>query len=134
MSELPMSKRSTGPTDVLVGRNIRIQRLARRMTQTALASDLGITFQQLQKYEKGVNRIGSGRLARIAEVFGLPIAALFEGSKVGRRREKQTSVVDLIAERGAIRLVQAFARIEDRNMRRSIISLVENVADVSESD
>lgn len=127
-----MSARSPDPTDILVGRNIRAQRLARRMSQTALAKQIGITFQQVQKYEMGVNRVGSGRLARIAEVFGLPITALFDGTKASRRHATQASALQLVAERGPIRLVQAFARIKDRSTRRSIISLVESVAEIGE--
>jgi len=109
-------------------RNIRIQRLARGMSQIALADQIGITFQQVQKYEKGTNRVGSGRLARIAEIFELPIAVLFDGATVNRRRTRQASATHLIAEKGPMRLVQAFARIKDRDVRRSIISLVENIA------
>jgi transcriptional regulator with XRE-family HTH domain len=129
-----MSARSPDPTDVLVGRNIRAQRLARRMSQTVLATSIGITFQQVQKYELGVNRVGSGRLARVAEVFGLPIAALFEGTPTKRRRGTEASVLELVSERGPIRLVQAFARIKDRSTRRAIISLVESVAGVGKSN
>jgi len=126
-----MSPRSADATDVIVGRNIRIQRIARRMSQSELARQIGIAFQQVQKYEKGVNRVGSGRLARIAETFDLPITAFFEGTRISRKRKHEDSALHLIAERAPVRLVQAFARIEDRATRRSIISLVENIAECS---
>jgi transcriptional regulator with XRE-family HTH domain len=98
------------------------------MSQSDLASKMGITFQQVQKYEKGTNRVGSGRLMRIAEIFGLPIAALFEGAAPHSRRKARISATDLIAARSPMRLVKAFARISDRRMRQSIVSLVESVA------
>ncbi len=123
-----MSKRRAGPTDAIVGRNIRIQRLARDMSQTDLAREIGITFQQVQKYEKGANRVGSGRLMRIAEIFGLPITTLFEGAAPSTRRKPQASATHLIAAKGPMRLVKAFARIDDRGVRQSIVRLVENFA------
>jgi transcriptional regulator with XRE-family HTH domain len=123
-----MSKRRAGPTDAIVGGNIRVQRLARDMSQSDLASKMGITFQQVQKYEKGTNRVGSGRLMRIAEVFGLPITALFVGAAPSSRRKPKASATDLIAARGPMRLVKAFARIKERRVRHSIISLVESIA------
>jgi transcriptional regulator with XRE-family HTH domain len=122
------SARAADSTDAAVGRNIRIERLARRMSQTDLAEQIGITFQQVQKYEKGTNRVGSGRLARIAEAFGLPISALFGGTPASRRRGNEPSALHLIAEKSPLRLVQAFARIKDRSLRRSIVAMVENVA------
>src|SRR6266480_2725693 len=65
--------------DMDVGRRIRAQRLVCRMSQTELANNLGVTFQQVQKYEKGVNRVGAGRLSRIADVLGVPVAFFFSG-------------------------------------------------------
>ena len=71
-----MSVKRPDPVDVEVGHRIRIQRLSRGMSQTALANHLGVTFQQVQKYEKGVNRVGAGRLTRIAEVLGIPLGTV----------------------------------------------------------
>src|SRR5215211_1737448 len=65
------------PVDVEVGQRIRIQRLQSGLSQTALAEQLGVTFQQVQKYEKGVNRVGAGRLTKIAEVLAVPVSTLF---------------------------------------------------------
>ena len=122
------SARSADSIDALVGQNIRIERLARRMSQTDLARRIGITFQQVQKYEMGTNRVGSSRLTRIADAFGLPVAALFDGTTAGRQRGCEPSALHLIAEKSPLRLVQAFARIKDRSLRRSIVAMVENVA------
>jgi transcriptional regulator with XRE-family HTH domain len=71
-----MSVKRPDPVDIEVGHRIRIERLARGLSQTALANQLGVTFQQVQKYEKGVNRVGAGRLTKIAEVLGIEVSNL----------------------------------------------------------
>src|SRR5437764_471202 len=75
---MKQSSRAPDSVDVLVGKNIRVHRLIRKMSQMALAERLGVTFQQVQKYENGVNRVGGSRLKSIADAFALPIAALFD--------------------------------------------------------
>ena len=72
-----MSNKSATKIDKLVGRNIRVHRLAKDMTQEALGEKLGVTFQQVQKYEKGTNRVGSGRLYEIAEILEVPLKSFF---------------------------------------------------------
>src|SRR5688500_7908389 len=69
------------PVDMLVGRNIKLHRLAKSMSQEELAHKLGLTFQQLQKYERGINRVGGGRLFRISTILGIEISAFFEGAE-----------------------------------------------------
>src|SRR5262249_31287753 len=95
-------KRGPDANDIAVGRRVRAQRLARNMTQTALGDALGITFQQVQKYEKGTNRISAGRLLRIAEVFGVPVEGLFGSAAPLARRE--TATLAFINRIGAMRL------------------------------
>jgi transcriptional regulator with XRE-family HTH domain len=118
--------------DVEVGHRIRIERLARGLSQTALANQLGVTFQQVQKYEKGVNRVGAGRLTKIAEVLGVPVGAFFTGKEVLESEEKtnadEASPLKLLTVSGAFRLLRAYADIEDGNLRRSIVDLVEQVS------
>lgn len=77
--------------DAEIGRHIRAQRLVCRMSQTELANNLGVTLQQVQKYEKGVSRVGSGRLARIADTLGVPISFFFEGAAISRPREQSST-------------------------------------------
>ncbi len=79
---LNKTSRRLDPLDVLVGKRIRTQRLARKMSQSELGKQLGITFQQIQKYESGVNRVGAGRLQSIAKIFELPVERIF------RRRQR----------------------------------------------
>jgi transcriptional regulator with XRE-family HTH domain len=108
----------------LVGHNIRIHCHAKGVSQTELAERLGVTFQQVQKYEGGVNRVGAGRLTRIAAVLGVPVTALLDGVEGGSAE----SPLALIAERQPYRLAAAYARIADRRLRRAVVALVEQIA------
>ena len=78
--------KAPGPKDVEIGQRIRAQRLLCRLSQTELADAIGVTFQQVQKYEQGVNRVGAGRLARIAEVLSVPVAFFSTAPPARRRR------------------------------------------------
>ena len=122
-----MSRKGPDSVDRIVGRNIRIYRLQRGLTQTELADQLELTFQQVQKYEKGTNRVGSGRLLKIATFLGVPVTALFKGSDEMEDTDKQ-SIFDQLAKPHANRLLQAFARIADDGLRRSVVQLVEEIA------
>jgi len=127
-----MSVKRPDPVDIEVGHRIRIERLARGLSQTALANQLGVTFQQVQKYEKGVNRVGAGRLTKIAEVLGINVSAFF-GSKelVGggdMRDSGEASPLKLLTVSGAFRLLRAYGDIEDSNLRRAIVDLVEQIS------
>jgi transcriptional regulator with XRE-family HTH domain len=126
-----MSVKRPDPVDVEVGHRIRIERLARGLSQTALANQLGVTFQQVQKYEKGVNRVGAGRLTKIAEVLGVPVGSFFSGKEVLESEadvdRDQASPLKLLTVSGAFRLLRAYAEIEDANLRRCIVDLVEQI-------
>ena len=125
-----MSPKQPDAVDMLVGHNIRIQRHARRISQTALAERVGVTFQQVQKYEGGVNRVGAGRLARIAAVLGVPVTALLDGVEGVdgiRARHPAGSALALIAERQPYRLAAAYGRIPDKRLRRAVVALVEQI-------
>jgi transcriptional regulator with XRE-family HTH domain len=80
-----MAGKSPNFIDVAVGRNVRVWRMAKGLSQTQLASRLGVTFQQIQKYEVGADRIGTGRLVEVAAILGIPIAALFDGTEAGHQ-------------------------------------------------
>jgi transcriptional regulator with XRE-family HTH domain len=127
-----MSVKRPDPVDVEVGHRIRIERLSRGLSQTALANQLGVTFQQVQKYEKGVNRVGAGRLTKIAEVLGVPVGSFFSGKEMlvdgqAKDGEGEASPLKLLTVSGAFRLLRAYAEIEDTNLRRSIVDLVEQI-------
>ncbi len=123
-----MSARRADASDAIVGHNIRLHRLARRMSQNDLAHALGLSFQQVQKYEKGSNRVGAGRLVRVATALGVPVMTLLKGVP-GVEQQKAAPPPDgLIATPGRMRLVQAFATIADGAVRRSLITLAEDAA------
>jgi transcriptional regulator with XRE-family HTH domain len=111
---------------------LRLHRLQSRLSQTALGDELGVTFQQVQKYEKGVNRVGAGRLTKIAQVLGVPVAALLGANDAEATAHNQPrgdqSAFKLLTVPGALRLLRAYDRLNDGRTRRSIVDLVENIA------
>jgi transcriptional regulator with XRE-family HTH domain len=120
-----MRKKST-VIDEIVGRNIRIYRLAKGLSQTELGEKLGITFQQIQKYEKGTNRVGSGRLYQISTILDMSVMSFFDGvdSISGK---KDASPFKLLADPLSLRLVQSFAEISSRRTRSAVVALVERM-------
>jgi transcriptional regulator with XRE-family HTH domain len=113
------------PIDLTVGRNVRIWRMAKGLSQIQLAKRLGVAFQQVQKYEVGVNRIGTGRLVQIAAILDVPISALFEGANAAE--PSQSSLV-LVSDSRSFRLAHAFAAIKHNRLRLSLVQLVEKIA------
>jgi transcriptional regulator with XRE-family HTH domain len=120
-----MARRAKGPSaiEIAVGRNVRVWRMAKGLSQAQLANRLGVTFQQVQKYEIGANRIGIGRLVRIAAILGVPISALLEGTNTA-----EPSLLALVADSRSFRLAQAFAAIKHNEFRVSLVELVERIA------
>lgn len=121
-----MSKRPLR-VDVLVGRNIRIRRLQRGLTQTELGDHLGVTHQQIQKYENGANRVGASRLSQIAGALSVPLAALFEGSATNGHAGRDLDGGALLTDAHALRLAQAFATLRASRSRIAILRLVETI-------
>jgi transcriptional regulator with XRE-family HTH domain len=106
-------KRATA-TDVAVGQRIRQFRKATGISQTELADQVGVTFQQVQKYENGKNRVGAGRLIQIADALDIPITAFFDGvAPSPKRRTAESSLDQLMAEPRAHKLLEAFCRIPE---------------------
>jgi len=122
-----MQQKRAQKIDRVIGRNIRIHRLAKKMSQTELGEHLGVSFQQVQKYENGTNRVGSGRLYQTAAVLGVHVSTLFKG---GERAEKASEggLLDLLAAPQSVRLIRAFAKITDTSVRRSLVQLAEKFA------
>jgi transcriptional regulator with XRE-family HTH domain len=87
------------------------------MSQTALGGHLDLTFQQIQKYEKGSNRVGAGRLQAIAEVFGVPVSAFYQD--VGSNGDASAAVADLVETSSAMRLLRSYAQIADPTVQHS---------------
>lgn len=122
-----MAKRQTdGVIDAAVGRRIRMHRLARGMSQTDLARALKITFQQVQKYEKGANRVSASRLQQTADAFGLPISAFFGDAEAFQI--DGGNLADFVTTKEGLQLNCAFAAISNPDVRRGVVRLVESIA------
>jgi transcriptional regulator with XRE-family HTH domain len=117
--------------DAEVGRRVRSRRLECRLSQTELADRIGVTFQQVQKYEKGVNRIGAGRLQRIAEALEVPISFFFGGGPGAPARETSNaeSIFGFLQTSGSVRIVKAFHKIKSRKARQLLVEMAEELAD-----
>ena len=107
-----MREKSNNPIDSLVGARIRLLRKRRKMSQAQLGKAIGVTFQQIQKYENGKNRIGAGRLHRIATALDVPITELFDGSAEPGSKLKATK--SLAFDSQAFRIAEAFVKISDK--------------------
>jgi transcriptional regulator with XRE-family HTH domain len=107
-----------------VGRRVRALRLERGLTQMSLGDHLGLTFQQVQKYEKGTNRIGAGRLQQIAEILKVPVSAFFTPSEPAR----SDTVFEFVDTAAAMRLLRAYSRIGDPIVRNALTVLAEKFA------
>jgi len=130
--EVVINKRSGDPRDTEIGKRIRALRLERGLSQTELGNLLGVTFQQIQKYEKGANRVAAGRLQRVAEALEVPITFFYAGSTDPQDHNVESDTVDVglgfLETAGAVRLVRAFSRIQDPEMRRALVELTEKIA------
>lgn len=130
--------RRANPIDAHVGSRVRMRRMLLGMSQEKLGELLGLTFQQVQKYEKGVNRIGASRLFDLAHLLGVPVQFFYEDAPSGgtdvlaragfAERPTETYVVDFLGSRDGLELNKAFVRIEDPNTRRAIVDLVRALA------
>src|SRR2546421_12964750 len=118
-----MATRKPDPVDIEVGQRIKIQRLAAGLSQTELGENIGVTFQQVQKYEKGANRVGAGRLTQVARVLGVSVSAFFDTERSGRAPAARGLESEYLAAPGAFQLVRAYARISPGVVRRAVIAL-----------
>ena len=130
-----MSAKAPNPVDKYVGSRVRMRRIMLGMSQEKLGEALGLTFQQVRKYEKGTNRVGASRIQQIAEILQIPVSFLFEGGPSARAGSTQTDgtaspayVSDFLATSEGLALTRAFTRITDAKLRRSIVEMVEQIA------
>lgn len=122
------SKKRASAIDMEVGRRIQLERKARGLSQSRLAEALGVTFQQVQKYEKGVNRVGAGRLQQIAALFDVPIQTFFGGAAEHLAKREEPEVLAHLATPGALRLLRAYASANDPKFRNALIAIAEGFA------
>jgi transcriptional regulator with XRE-family HTH domain len=130
-----MSTKTPNSVDKHVGSRVRMRRMMLGMSQEKLGEALGLTFQQIQKYEKGTNRVGASRIQQISEILQVPISFLFEGSPTDISKAADLSevpspayVYDFLATSQGLALTRAFTRITEPKLRRSIVTLVEQIA------
>lgn len=122
-------KRKPNSADTQIGESIRAHRLIMGMSQSDLARQLGVSFQQVQKYEKGANRIGAGRLPQIAEILDIPISALFKGHAAPvPGKGTRAAPVKLITDATVLKMLSAYADIRDRAIRGCLTELVGLIA------
>ena len=127
-------KKTPNPVDKHVGSRVRMRRMMLSISQEKLGDALGVTFQQVQKYEKGANRIGASRLQQISHFLDVPVGFFFEGSPdasatLGSDEDalSLTRITEFVSSPEGLRLVEAFLRIEHAHLRRRIIGLVQEI-------
>jgi len=130
---LVMTKKAN-PIDGQVGNRVRIRRMLIGMSQEKLGDHLGLTFQQVQKYEKGINRIGAGRLFEIARILDVPIDFFYDGvgtpsDGVG---EARAPVMEFVSSTEGLQLSLAFMKIKDPKVRKRVLDLVKSLAEEEE--
>ena len=125
-----MSQKSPSPIDKHIGQRVRMRRALIGMSQERLGELLGITFQQVQKYEKGTNRISASRLHDVARVLGVEVPFFFQGSGEGAsgKGEAASPINDFLSDREGIELAKAFIAITDPGVRRAIVELARATA------
>jgi transcriptional regulator with XRE-family HTH domain len=126
-----MAGKKPNQTDVAVGQRIRAFRKEANRSQTELANQIGVTFQQVQKYENGTNRVGAGRLTLIARALDVPINAFFDGltRRTDKRRDDSARLAGLESLPAARKLLKAFSDISDAVIQVEIIKLVRALHD-----
>ena len=138
--ESEKGSRRPNPIDIHVGGRVRFRRMLLGMSQEKLGERLGLTFQQVQKYEKGINRIGASRLFDLSQVLGVPVQFFYDEAPGGYEqpsssqpgfadRQAESYIVEFLNSRDGLELNKAFVRITDPKVRRSIVDLVRSLAD-----
>ncbi|WOS63156.1 helix-turn-helix domain-containing protein [Sinorhizobium fredii] len=134
------NKKKPNPIDIHVGSRIRLRRTMLGMSQEKLGESLGITFQQIQKYEKGTNRVGASRLQNISSILNVPVSFFFEdapgdGGGAGMSESPSSNyVVDFLSSSEGLQLNRAFVKISDPKVRRKLVDLVKALAAEAESE
>src|ERR1700746_2346397 len=129
-----LAKKAPNPTDRHVGSRVRMRRMMLAMSQEKLGDSLGLTFQQIQKYEKGTNRIGASRLQQISHILQVPAAFFFEGAPTAQaageagEAPSPSYVSDFLPTSDGLALTKAFMEIKEPKLRRRIVDLVEEIA------
>jgi transcriptional regulator with XRE-family HTH domain len=128
-------KKQANPIDIQVGNRVRIRRMLIGMSQERLGDLLGLTFQQVQKYEKGVNRIGAGRLFEVSRILNVPVDFFYEGvaaQLAGNEQESAPPVMEFVSSGEGLQLSLAFMKIKDTKVRKRVLDLVKSLSEEEE--
>ncbi len=135
MFEKRVPKKQVNPIDIQVGNRVRIRRMLIGMSQERLGDLLGLTFQQVQKYEKGVNRIGAGRLFEVSRILNVPVDFFYEGVNAipaGASEAESAPVMEFVSSGEGLQLSLAFMKIRDTKVRKRVLDLVKSLAEDEE--
>ena len=121
-----MKQRSAGKPDIEMGKRIRLRRLEQKITQADLAENHRVSFQQVQKYEKGVNRVGAARLQQIASALSVPVTFFYDSDNIKNREVESLLFLDSAF---SLRLLRAYSKIKNQTVQRQLVSLMESIAD-----
>ncbi len=123
--------RSTGKYDIELGTRIRLRRVEMKNSQSELADKLGVTFQQVQKYEKGVNRVGAARLQQIATALDVPVTFFFDDNSLGKHAsdgKREVESLLFVDSAFSLRLLRAYASLKNQKVQHRFVSLIESIA------
>ncbi|MEM7399223.1 MAG: helix-turn-helix domain-containing protein [Pseudomonadota bacterium] len=138
-----MAGKKPNPIDAHVGSRVRLRRMLLGMSQERLGDSMGLTFQQVQKYEKGANRIGASRLYHISKILDVPVGFFFEdapgidenSSTPGMSEpESEAFILEFLNTREGLELNRAFTKISSARIRKNIVDLVRSIADPKDQD
>ena len=137
-----MPKKQANPIDAQVGNRVRLRRMLIGMSQERLGELLGLTFQQVQKYEKGVNRIGAGRLFEVSKILGVPIDYFYEGVNgqmsgaiaAAASGTESPPIMEFVSSGEGLQLSLAFMRIKDPKVRKRVLDLVKSLVEEGEKE
>src|SRR5882762_6842061 len=120
-----MKQRSAGKPDIELGKRIRLRRVEQKMSQAELGDKLGVSFQQVQKYEKGINRVGASRLVQIAAILEVPVTFFYDDDK----KALEVDSLLFLDSSFSLRLLRAYSNIRSQQVQRSMVSLMESFAE-----
>src|SRR6202045_5029466 len=126
-----MKQRSAGKPDIELGKRIRLRRVEQHISQAELGDKLGVSFQQVQKYEKGVNRVGAARLQQVATALDVPVTFFFDDDGLGKRAsdgKREVESLLFIDSAFSLRLLRAYASVKSQAVQRQFDSLIESIA------
>jgi transcriptional regulator with XRE-family HTH domain len=118
------NQRVAGQPDIELGKRIRLRRVEMKLSQDELGKELGVSFQQIQKYEKGVNRVGAARLPQIATALDVPVTFFYDGD--GKTREVESLL--FLDSSFSLRLLRAYSKIKNQAIQRQFVALIESIA------